>query len=224
MLKNTTKLALAAVVVSGTLGLTACSSWSNTAKGGVIGAGAGGAIGAAVGSQIGETAKGAIIGAAVGGAAGAVIGNQMDKQAEELRSEIEGATVRRVGEGIVVTFDTGILFNFDSAALRDEARDNLTELANHLDEYERTDVLIVGHTDSIGSETYNQRLSERRAESAATFVAQHGVASSRISTRGMGESDPISDNSTAEGRQENRRVEVVIYASEEWREEVTNRQ
>lgn len=222
MFKNTAKLALAAVVVSGTLGLTACSSWSNTAKGGVIGAGAGGAIGAAVGSQIGETAKGAIIGAAVGGAAGAIIGNQMDKQAEELRSEIEGATVRRAGEGIVVTFDTGLMFNFDSSALRDEARANLTELADHLDKYERTDVLIIGHTDSIGAETYNQRLSERRAESAASFVAQHGVAASRISTRGMGETDPIADNSTAEGRQENRRVEVVIYASEEWRQEVAD--
>ena len=222
MLKNTAKLALAAVVVSGTLGLTACSSWSNTAKGGAIGAGAGGVIGAAVGSQIGETAKGAIIGAAVGGAAGAVIGNQMDKQAEELRSEIEGATVRRVGEGIVVTFDTGLMFDFDSSALRAEARSNLNALADHLDRYERTDVLIVGHTDSIGSETYNQRLSERRAESAKQYVASHGVAASRISTRGMGESDPIADNSTADGRQENRRVEVVIYASEEWREEVAN--
>lgn len=220
MLKNTAKLALAAVVVSGTLGLTACSSWSNTARGGVIGAGAGGAVGAAIGSQVGSTARGAIIGAAVGGAAGAIIGNQMDKQAEELRTEIDGATVTRVGEGIVVTFDTGILFGFDSSTLRDEARSNLRKLAAHLNQYERTDVLIIGHTDSVGAETYNQRLSERRAESAASYVAQSGVASSRISTRGMGESDPVSSNDSAEGRQENRRVEVVIFASEEWREDV----
>lgn len=222
MLKKTTRLALVAVVVGGMLGLSACSSWSNQAKGGVIGAGAGAAVGAVVGDQIGETAAGALVGAAVGGAAGAIIGHQMDQQAKELRNEIEGATVRRVGEGIVVTFDTGILFDFDSSALRQEARSNLVTLANHLDEYDRTDVLIIGHTDSVGSETYNQRLSERRAEAAAAFVANNGVTASRVSTQGMGETDPISDNETAEGRQENRRVEVVIYASEEWREEVAN--
>ncbi|MDX1675664.1 MAG: OmpA family protein [Longimicrobiales bacterium] len=221
MLKKTGKLVLAVVVAGGMLGITACS-WSNTAKGGVIGAGAGAAVGAAVGSQIGETARGAIVGAAVGGAAGAIIGNQMDQQAKELRSEIEGATVTRVGEGIVVTFDTGLLFDFDSATLREAARVNLTNLADHLDQYERTDVLIIGHTDSIGTETYNQRLSERRAESAARFIAEHNVARERISTRGMGESDPIASNDTAEGRQDNRRVEVVIYASEEWREQVAN--
>lgn len=220
MFRKTGKLVLAAVVVSGMLGLTACS-WSGTAKGGVIGAGAGAAVGAAVGSQVGETAKGAIVGAAVGGAAGAIIGNQMDKQAEELRSEIEGATITRVGEGIVVTFDTGLMFDFDSARLRETARVNLHNLADHLVEYDRTDVLIIGHTDSVGTETYNQGLSERRAQSAATYVAEHNVGWSRISTRGMGENDPIATNETAEGRQENRRVEVVIYASEEWREEVT---
>lgn len=221
MLKKTTRLALIAVVVGGMTSLTACSSWSNTAKGGVIGAGAGAAVGAAVGDQVGETARGAIIGAAVGGAAGAIIGNQMDKQAEELDRQIEGATVTRVGEGIVVTFDTGILFDFDESDLRPEARENLRALADNLNEYERTDVLIIGHTDATGSDAYNQGLSERRARSAASYVQQLGVAGERVSTRGMGETDPVADNDTAEGQQLNRRVEVVIYADEEWREQVS---
>ena len=108
------RLPLAALTLTLLLGAGACSSWSNKARGAVIGGGAGAAVGAAVGSQVGETAKGAIIGAAVGGAAGAIIGHQMDQQAKELDRDLEGATVSRVGEGIVVTFDTGILFDFDS--------------------------------------------------------------------------------------------------------------
>jgi outer membrane protein OmpA-like peptidoglycan-associated protein len=213
------RLPLAALVMSATLGLGACASWGNKEKGAVIGAGAGAAVGAAIGNQVGSTAKGAIIGAAVGGAAGAVIGHQMDQQAKELDDELEGATVARVGEGIVVTFENGILFDFDSAALRASARDNLRELADNLREYERTDVLIIGHTDSTGPEAYNQQLSERRAASAANYIQGLGIAASRVSTRGMGENDPVASNDTAEGQQLNRRVEVVIYADEEWRQE-----
>ncbi len=223
-MRKVLQLPLAALVVSGMLGLGACSSWSNKAKGGVIGAGAGAAVGAAIGNQVGSTAKGAIVGAAVGGAAGAIIGHQMDQQAKELENEIEGATITRVGEGIVVTFDSGILFDFDSSALRQQARANLQELAENLREYERTDVLILGHTDATGSDAYNQQLSERRAQSAAGYLEQLGVAPSRVSTRGMGENDPVATNDTAEGRQLNRRVEVVIYADEEWREEVMRQQ
>lgn len=215
------KLPLAALVVSTTLGLGACSSWSNKAKGGAIGAGAGAAVGAVVGNQVGSTATGAIIGAAVGGTAGAVIGHQMDQQAKALDQEIEGATVTRVGEGIVVTFDSGILFDFDQSQLRAAAQANLRELAENLRQYDRTDVLILGHTDSTGPASYNQTLSERRAMAAANYVQSLGVASERISTRGMGENDPVASNDTEAGRQLNRRVEVVIYADEEWRREVT---
>ncbi|MFW5947941.1 MAG: OmpA family protein [Gemmatimonadota bacterium] len=220
MIKTGYRLTLTALVLGGLLGVSACSSWSNTARGGAIGAGAGAAVGAAIGSQVGNTARGAIVGAAVGGAAGAVIGNQMDRQAEELQMELEGATVTRVGEGIVVTFDTGILFDFDRADLRPEAQTNLQTLAESLQEYPRTEVLIIGHTDATGPDTYNQELSERRASSAASYVTGQGVASSRVVTRGMGETDPVADNDTADGRQLNRRVEVVIYANEEWRQEV----
>jgi outer membrane protein OmpA-like peptidoglycan-associated protein len=214
------RLPLAALTLALLLGAGACSSWSNQARGAVIGGGAGAAVGAAVGSQVGETAKGAIIGAAVGGAAGAIIGHQMDQQAKELDEDLEGATVTRVGEGIVVTFDTGILFDFDSSQLRPTARSNLQQLADNLARHERTDVLILGHTDSTGSEDYNQRLSERRASSAANYVISLGVAGERVSTRGMGETDPVASNDTADGRQQNRRVEVVIYADEEWRDDV----
>jgi outer membrane protein OmpA-like peptidoglycan-associated protein len=216
------RLPLVALVLSGTLGLSACASWSNKAKGAVIGGGAGAAVGAVIGNQVGSTAQGAIIGAAVGGAAGAIIGHQMDQQAKSLDDDLEGATVARVGEGIVVTFENGILFDFDSSTLRSTARSNLQELAQNLQQYERTDVLIIGHTDATGSDSYNQSLSEQRANAAASYLQQLGIAGQRVSTRGMGENDPVATNDTAEGRQLNRRVEVVIYADEEWRAELQN--
>lgn len=222
MIRTTGRLTLALLLVAGTLGLGACANLSNTAKGGIIGAGAGAAVGAAVGNQVGSTATGAIVGAAVGGTAGALIGRQMDKQAEELEN-IEGATVTRVGEDIVVTFDTGILFGFDSSDLQSQARSNLQQLAANLNQHDRTDVLIIGHTDATGSESYNQALSERRAQSAASYVESQGVAAERVSIRGMGETDPVATNETEEGRTLNRRVEVVIYADQEWRNEAQQR-
>lgn len=224
MIRKTAKLGLAVLVVSGTLGLTSCATWSNKVKGAIIGTAGGAAVGAVVGDYVGSAAKGAIVGAAVGGAAGAIIGHQMDQQAKQLSDDLEGATVSRVGEGIVVTFDSGLLFDFDSSQLRDASEANLTELAQSIEDYPRTNVIIIGHTDSIGSETYNQDLSERRAQSAARYMQAQGVASRRLETRGLGETDPVADNSTEEGRQLNRRVEVVIYANEAWREEVKNNQ
>lgn len=211
---------MAVLALALVFGTTACAQWGQRERGAVIGAGAGAAVGAAVGAQVGSTARGAIIGAAVGGAAGAVIGHQMDRQAAELDRDLEGATVSRVGEGIVVTFEGGILFDFDRADLRPEARANLRRLADNLREYPRTEVLVIGHTDNIGSAEYNQGLSERRADSAAGYLVQQGIDRHRIATRGMGLHDPIASNETAEGRQLNRRVEVVIYADEDWRREV----
>ena len=169
------------------------------------------------------TAKGAILGAVLGGAAGAAIGAQMDKQAEELVADLEGAEVERVGEGIQVTFASGILFGFDSAELRPAARENLATLRQSLADNPGTDLVIVGHTDSTGDEGYNQRLSERRAESAAGYMVSLGLDRGRIQTRGLGESEPVADNATEAGRSENRRVEVAIYASEELRAEMRAR-
>lgn len=212
-----------ALLVFGT-SLIGCKNLSNTEKGAAAGAGAGGAVGAIIGKATGDnTAKGAIIGAVVGGTAGAIIGQRMDKQAKELDEELEGAEVTRVGEGIKVTFDNALLFDFDSAELRASARENLSDLAGSLQEYPNTDVLIVGHTDSTGPEDYNFRLSERRASSAAAYLIEQGLQPSRITTLGRGESEPVASNETEAGRQQNRRVEVAIYASEEYREELQER-
>lgn len=210
-----------AAILAVTTVLPACSM-TNTQKGAVIGAAAGGAAGAVIGKKVGSTAKGAIIGAAVGGTAGAIIGRRMDKQAEELAMEIPGARVERVGEGIVVTFDSGLLFAYDSDAIQGAARENLTNLAESLRKYSDTDVLIVGHTDATGSDTYNQGLSDRRASSAAAFLSAQGVTRARVKTAGRGESEPIESNESAEGRAQNRRVEVVIVANQQLRQSAGN--
>ena len=194
-----------------------CASMNKKEKGAVIGAGAGAVVGGVIGNQTGSTARGAIIGAVVGGVAGAIIGHQMDQQAEELEQNIPGATVERVGEGINVTFASGLLFDFDSDVIRGEARENLDELASSLEEYDGSDLLIVGHTDGKGTESYNQDLSERRAQAARRYLASRGVDSGRIDIRGRGEYEPVASNETESGRQLNRRVEVAIYASEEAR-------
>ena len=209
-------LALAGVVV-----LAGCATKTQT--GAVVGAAGGAVVGGAVGAAAGSTAKGAIIGAVVGGVAGTIIGAQMDKQAKELEQNIKGATVERVGEGIQVTFASGLLYDFDSDVVLPEARANLRELAASLDKYPGSDVLIVGHTDHLGTSSYNQSLSERRASAASVYLASQGVARSRIATRGLGETEPVAANDTEAGRQRNRRVEVAIYASEAYRAEVAKR-
>lgn len=200
--------------------LSGCAM-SRTQKGAVIGGGAGAVAGGVIGKALGSTTRGAIIGAAVGGAAGAIIGREMDQQAEALEEELPNATVQRVGEGIAVTFDSGLLFDFDSYALRSEARGNLANLAESLARYPESEVLIVGHTDSTGPQAYNQTLAENRAGAAATFLMQQGIRPDRVRAQGLGEEEPIASNETEEGRQLNRRVEVAIFASEEYRDRLT---
>jgi outer membrane protein OmpA-like peptidoglycan-associated protein len=214
-------LPLIALVLFSTA-LAGCASMSRTERGAATGAGAGAVIGGVIGRATGNTAKGAVIGAVVGGTAGAVIGAQMDRQAEELEEELEGAEVERVGEGIQVTFDNAILFGFDSSELSSSARANLSDLAASLQEYPNTDVVIVGHTDSVGSDEYNQRLSERRADATGSYLISRGVSPSRVTTLGRGESEPVASNATDMGRSENRRVEIGIFASEEYREQLEN--
>jgi outer membrane protein OmpA-like peptidoglycan-associated protein len=212
-----------AAVLALTALTTGCSALTQTQRGAVIGATAGGAVGAAVGSATGSTARGAIVGAAVGGVAGAVIGAQMDRQREELASDLEGARVERYGEGLLITFDSGLLFAFDSDVVQGNARQNLTNLANSLREYPETEVLIVGHTDNVGSAAYNQTLSDRRAASARNFLVSQGVQGQRIRTAGMGLTEPVASNETEAGRAQNRRVEVAIFASEAHRQELLRR-
>lgn len=196
-----------------------CATWSHKEKGAAIGAGAGAAAGAILGKVTGSVARGAIIGAAVGGAAGAIIGHQMDQQAKEIEASVPGATVTRVGEGMVVTFPSGVLFDFDRAALRPVAEENLGKLAESLQKYPGENVLIVGHTDNVGTAAYNLRLSDERAQSAAAYLRQRGIDPARIATRGMGEGDPVTSNATAEGRQLNRRVELALYAGDAWKKQ-----
>jgi len=196
-----------------------CATKART--GAVIGAAGGAAAGAAVGKATGSTSRGAIIGAVVGGGVGAYIGQRMDKQAEELKQNIPGATVERIGEGIQVTFDSGLLYDFDSDVVKSAARTNLDALATSLGNYPNTDLLIVGHTDGIGAANYNQELSERRANSAAAYLASRNVSRSRIHTEGRGMTEPVASNDTEAGRAANRRVEVAIYASEAYRKQLS---
>lgn len=194
--------------------ISGCSA-SNTVKGGVIGAVGGGVVGGVIGNQLGNTALGAIIGAAVGGTAGVLIGNYMDKQAEEIQKDIEGAKVERVGEGIKITFDSGILFATNSSTLEVQAKTSISKLAVILNKYPDTNVLVTGHTDSDGKEEYNQTLSEKRAKAVSDYSMLQGVASSRLSIVGLGETEPVASNDTVEGKRLNRRVEVAIFANED---------
>ncbi len=191
-----------------------CAEWSRTQKGAAIGAGAGGAAGALIGYATGSTVAGLLIGAAVGGVAGGFIGNYMDKQAAEIERDIQGAKVERVGEGIKITFSSGILFDVDKANLKDGYKSELAELSTILNKYADTNILLAGHTDSTGSDEYNLELSERRAQSVSGYLVTQNVDSARITTEGYGKSQPIASNDTAEGRAQNRRVEVAIWANE----------
>ncbi len=204
-----------------TLTLTNCATKSQT--GAVVGGAGGAVVGGVIGHAAGNTAAGAIIGAAAGGIVGGIIGAEMDKQAKELKQNIPGARVERVGEGIAVTFESGLLFDFDSDVIKPTAGSNLKNLAKSLSKYPGSDLLIVGHTDQVGSSSYNQKLSEKRAASAASYLVNQGVRKSRIGTRGMGEAEPIESNETELGREHNRRVEVAIYASDAYKKEVAAR-
>ena len=185
---------------------------SNAVKGAAIGGSAGGVLGGMIAGKE-NTVTGVLIGSAIGGTAGAIIGHQMDKQAEELQRDLEGAKVERVGEGIKITFDSGLLFGFDQASLTPTSKANLQDLATTLKKYEDTNILIEGHTDSRGEEEYNQELSEERANSVSSYLTELGVSSGRITDVGHGEAMPIDSNDSEAGRAHNRRVEVAIYAN-----------
>jgi len=204
-------IGMAAVILLAVFG---CSNLKRRDQGAIIGATTGGVIGGVIGNRAGNTAVGAILGAVIGGAAGAYIGNYMDKQAEEMQKDIEGAKIERIGEGIKITFDSGILFDINKSALRMQAQENLEKLAVILNKYADTEILIEGHTDNTGSEEYNMDLSLRRAQSVANFLASRQVNPGRFRTMAYGESQPIASNDTVEGRQQNRRVEIAIFANE----------
>ncbi len=186
-----------------------------TKRGAAIGAVAGAIAGAVIGNQGGNNRTGAVVGAAAGAAVGAAVGRRMDKQEQELR-QIEGVEVTRPSEGeINVRLTSDVLFDFNSSALRATSRDTLRDLANNFEQYPDNIILVEGHTDSVGTEQYNQRLSEQRAANVADFLIESGVRASNVTVFGFGEARPKSSNETAEGRQLNRRVEIHIRAPQE---------
>jgi len=215
------QLILVVVLALSIVALAGCGT-SNALRGGAIGAGAGAAVGGVVGNQLGNTALGAIIGAAVGGTAGGLIGHHMDKQAEEMKADLSGAKVERVGEGIKITFDSGILFAVNSSDLQPAAKTNIESLAKVLAKYPDTNILIEGDTDNTGSDAYNKKLSERRAQAVADYQKSLGIAATRISTVGLGESNPVASNDTEDGRAQNRRVEVAIFANDKLKKAAQN--
>lgn len=186
---------------------------TKTQKGAAIGTAGGAAAGAIIGKVAGNTALGAIIGAAVGGGTGAVIGHKMDQQAKEIQKEVPNAQVERQGEGIIVTFNSSVLFGFDKSDLTSQAKTTINDLNSVLQKYPDENVLVIGHTDDVGTNSYNQSLSERRAGSVSTYMISQGISSGRISTKGMGETDPKVANDTDAHRAENRRVEFVLTAN-----------
>ena len=205
------------VLISVAILLGGCNA-SNTAKGTAIGGGGGAAVGAGVGALLGGgkgAAWGAGIGAVVGGAAGALIGNKMDKQKKELE-KIQNAQVESVNDGqaIKVTFDSGILFATNSSTLNQASKSALTQFANSLQSNPDTNVQIFGHTDSTGSDQINIPLSNQRAASVQSFLMGQGVSAARMTAQGLGSSQPVADNSTSAGKQQNRRVEVFILPNQ----------
>jgi outer membrane protein OmpA-like peptidoglycan-associated protein len=194
--------------------LSGCKTMTKSQKGAVIGGTSGAVIGGVVGHSMGNTAMGAIIGAAAGGVAGGVIGRKMDKQAEEIAKEMGDAEVIREGEGIVIKFKEKVLFGYDRSDLNATAKTNLDKLKNILLKYPETNITVIGHTDSKGSDSYNQTLSESRATAVTNYASQNGIDKVRLTAIGKGESDPIATNDTEEGSASNRRVEFVITAND----------
>ncbi|EID75688.1 OmpA family protein [Imtechella halotolerans] len=207
------------MVTSLLVGCEATRNANNSQKGAVIGAAGGAIIGAIIGNNAGKGGNGelgAVIGGVVGGTAGAVIGNKMDKQAQKIEEEIPGAVVERVDDGIVVTFDenSGVYFDTNKYNINSASQATLDKLISVLKEYPDTNILVVGHTDSTGSAEYNMTLSKNRAYSVTNYFTSKGLNSSRFTTNWFGEEQPLHDNSTAEGRAKNRRVNVAIVPNQ----------
>lgn len=210
-----------------TASLTNCKSVQNAnnkQKGAVIGATGGAILGAIIGNNVGKGGNGelgAVIGGVVGGGAGILIGSKMDKQAQKIEEEIPGAQVERVDDGIVVTFDesSGVYFDTNKYNINTASQSTLNKLIGVFKEYPDTNILVVGHTDSVGAEEYNMTLSKNRAYAVTNYLSQNGISNGRLTTNWFGETQPMHDNTTAEGRAKNRRVNVAILPNEKMIEE-----
>ena len=204
--------------------LIAGCGMSNTGKGSLIGSGAGAALGAGIGYLLGgdgqAAAIGAAIGTAVGAGGGAIIGKQMDKKAAELAAAMEDAQVETVTdvnglEAIKVTMDNGILFDFNKSALKKEAKAQLDKFAAEMADMPMTNINVYGHTDNVGSAEANKKVSTQRAQAVAKYLNGKGIKNDRMVAEGLSYDFPVADNSTEEGRAQNRRVELYITANEQ---------
>ena len=210
------KTKITAILLSAALVFGSCGTMNNTAKGTAIGGGGGAAVGAVLGGLIGGGSKGALIGAAIGGAGtGAIIGNKMDKKAAAA-AQIEGAEVEKIQDSngldaVKVTFESGILFGFNSSALNNDSKNSLKELAGILAEDNTTDIAIIGHTDKVGTYDANVKVSNQRAQAVEKYLKQCGVPNSQFKSVEGVAYDQYDESKTAA---ENRRVEVFMYASE----------
>jgi outer membrane protein OmpA-like peptidoglycan-associated protein len=211
MIRTTSTLLLVALLAAG----CATSDPNQKSKQGAgAGAAAGAIVGAIIGNQSGNNRTGAVVGAAAGAVIGAAIGHRMDQQQKELQ-KIQGVEVTRPSEGeIAVNLTNDILFDFNSSSLRPESRQTLADLASNFRNYPDEQVTIEGHTDSVGTSSYNQTLSEQRASAVSGYLSAEGVPSGRITSIGYGETRPKASNDTPEGRQLNRRVEIHIRATQ----------
>ncbi|OEK09876.1 hypothetical protein A8C32_10220 [Flavivirga aquatica] len=192
---------------------------NNKQKGGVIGATGGAILGAIIGNNVGKGGNGelgAVIGGVIGGGAGVLIGSKMDKQAQKIEEEIPGAEVKRVDNGIVVTFDenSGVYFATNKFNINAASKATLNKLIAVFKEYPDTNILVVGHTDSAGDESYNMTLSKNRAYAVTNYFSNNGLSSGRFTTNWFGEKQPMYNNATAEGRAKNRRVNIAIVPNE----------
>ncbi|WP_405294132.1 OmpA family protein [Algibacter sp. Ld11] len=216
------KIGLILLALILTVNVTSCKSVQNAnnkQKGGAIGAAGGAILGAIIGNNVGKGGNGelgAVIGGVIGGGAGVLIGNKMDKQAQTIENEIPGAKVERVDDGIVVTFDenSGVYFNTAKYNVNEASQETLNKLIAVFKEYPDTNVLVVGHTDSVGSEESNLTLSKNRANAVTDYFLSKGLSASRFTTNWFGEAQPTHDNTTAEGRAKNRRVNIAILPNE----------
>ncbi|HSC36506.1 MAG TPA: OmpA family protein [Chitinophagaceae bacterium] len=199
-------------------GLPACKSLNNTQKGTGIGVAAGATAGALIGGGGKRSVIGALIGAAVGGGAGYVIGHHMDKKAEEVKQAIPDATVERVGEGINVTFNSGLLFKINSSVLSDAAKDNLAKAAGVFVKDPETILLVEGHTDDTGPLDFNMELSKKRAYAVSEFLESKGVAAGRFQVKWYGPNQPKYPNTNEANRANNRRVELAIMANDQMKQ------
>jgi outer membrane protein OmpA-like peptidoglycan-associated protein len=219
IVKKSGILLLACIVAISFTNCKAVQNANNKQKGAVIGATGGAILGAIIGNNVGKGGNGelgAVIGGVIGGGAGVLIGNKMDKQAQKIENEIPGAQVERVDDGIVVTFDesSGVYFDTAKYNVNSASQTTLNKLIGVFKEYPDTNILVVGHTDSQGAEDYNMTLSKNRAYAVTNYLSQNGISKGRLTTNWFGETQPMHDNSTAEGRAKNRRVNVAILPNE----------